>query len=40
MVNSVGFTQWNCPEKQDTKAEKLRSHWKLKERSVAVVNRI
>ena len=27
-------------EKQDIKAEKLGSHWKLKDRNVTVVNRI
>ena len=40
MVNSIGYTQRHYQKKQDIKAEKLGSHWKLKDRNVTVVNRI
>ena len=32
MINSTGYTQRHYQEKQDTKAEKLGSHWKLRDR--------
>ena len=40
MVNSIGYTQRHYQEKQDIRAEKLRRHWKLRDRNVTVVNRI
>ena len=40
MVNSTGYTQRHYQKKQDIKAEKLDSHWKLKDRNVTVVNQI
>ena len=43
MVISVSYTPRHYQEKQDIKAEKLGSHWKLRDRNatvVAVVNRI
>ena len=40
MVNSIGYTQRHCQEKQDIKAEKLRSHWELKDQNATVLNRI
>ena len=38
MVNSISYTQKHYQEKQDIKAEKLGSHWKLIDRNVKVVN--
>ena len=40
MVYSIGYIHRNYPEEQDTKAEKLGSCWKLKDRNVTVVNLI
>ena len=34
------YTQRHYQKKQDIKAEKLGSHWKLKDRNVTVVNQI
>ena len=38
MVNSIGYTQRHHQEKQDTKIQKLGSHWKLRDQNAAVVN--
>ena len=38
MVNSIGYTQRHYQEKQDIKAEKLGSHWKLRDQNLTVVN--
>ena len=35
MANSVGYTQRHYQKKQHIKAEKLGSHWKLKDRNVS-----
>ena len=40
MVNSIGYTQRHYQEKQDIKAEKLGSHWKLKDQNATVANQI
>ena len=40
MVNLTGYTQRHYPEKQKTKVGNSGSHWKLKDRNVAVVNLI
>ena len=40
MVNSIDYTQRDYQEKQDFKAEKVESHWKLRNRNVTVVNQI
>ena len=40
MVNSTGYIQRHYQKKQDIKAEKLGSHWKLKDRNVTMVNQI
>ena len=37
MVNSISYTPRHDQEKQDIKAEKLGSHWKLRDRNVTVV---
>ena len=39
MVSSIGYTQSHYQKKQDIKAVKLGSHWKLKGQNVTVVNR-
>ena len=40
IVNLIGYTQRHYREKQNTKVEKLGSHWKLKDRNVTIVNLI
>ena len=40
MVNSTGYTLRHFPERKDTEAEKLGSHWKLKDWNVTAVNRM
>ena len=40
MVNSIGYTQGHYQEKQDIKAEKLGSLWKLEDQNATVSNRI
>ena len=40
MINSIGYSQRHFQEKQDITAEKLVSHWKLKDRNVTVLNQI
>ena len=40
MVNSIGYTQRHYQEKQDIKAEKLGSLWKLRDQNTIVVNQI
>ena len=40
MVNSIGYTQRYYLEKKDMKAEKLGSHWKLKDQNVTAANQI
>ena len=40
MVNSIGYTQRHYQEKQDIKAEKLGSHWKLRDQNATVANQI
>ena len=37
MVNSIGYTQRH-QNKQDIKAKKLGSHWKLRDENTTVVN--
>ena len=39
MVDSNGYTQQH-PDKKNVKAEKLGSHWKLKDKNVTEVNQI
>ena len=40
MINSIDYTQRHYHEMQDIKAEKLGSHWKLRDQNAAVVNQI
>ena len=40
MVNSTGYSQRHYKEKQYIKAEKIGSHWKLKDQNATAVNRI
>ena len=40
MVYSIGYSQRHYKEKQYIKAEKLGSHWKLRDQNATAVNRI
>lgn len=40
MDNSIDYNQTNYADKQDAKTEKLRSHYKLRDRNVTVRNLI
>ena len=40
MVNSFSYNQRHYQENQDIKAEKLGSHWKLRDQNTIAVNRI